>query len=57
MSNEDRQALLAFAWGRRRLPNSGDFTFTVSKPGGLDSVALATDIAMPFGHTCFFRVW
>lgn len=51
MSNEDRGALLAFAWGRRRMPaeNSGA-QFKISLMTGMN------DGHLPASHTCFFQI-
>jgi D-alanyl-D-alanine dipeptidase len=59
-SDEDRTALIKFAWGRARLPRGDWFdhstgeniSFTISKHGERD--------ALPEAHTCFFlvrRLW
>ena len=51
MDNSDRAALLAFAWGRRRMPLSN-----AGVQLKLDLLSGRGDEALPEAHTCFFSI-
>jgi len=57
--DDDRKALLTFAWGRSRLPlNAAGFTrkFEIMKHARSGTRAGIDDKLFPIGHTCFFQI-
>ena len=61
-SNEDREKLIYFAWGRSRLPTSdaawrsANVSFKIIQKPDAQCQPGGPDTRMPEAHTCFFQI-